>query len=69
MFDKSRADRALMAPFDGVAGGKGEGKPREPQAFAVSPFGPKQRAWNGRRAAARPIDLERRARFARYDAV
>ena len=53
------------------AGDRGQGaQTREAQAFVLSAYGlQRQAGWSLPRAGARPINLERRARFARFDVV
>ncbi len=68
MVDYRRSDKSIIGARDAEAGRKAEGADRETQAFVVSTYGLQRRAgWKLPRAGGRPINLERRARFARFD--
>ncbi len=68
MVDYRRSDKAIIGPRDRDALRKAEGRDRETQTFVVSAYGLQRHAgWKLPRAGARPINLERRARFARFD--
>ena len=68
MVDDRRSDKSIIGPRDADAPRKAERADRETQAFVVSTYGLQRHAgWNLPRAGVRPINLERRARFARFD--
>ncbi|GLI91414.1 hypothetical protein [Methylocystis echinoides] len=68
MVDTRKSD-AFSTPARARKGGLKSGRnDPETQAFVVSAYGlERQAGWTLPRAGARPINLERRARFARFD--
>ncbi len=69
MLDKPRTDGPIPRAPNGGIGGKLMGGAKNPQSLALPAFGLGKRAEGvGARRAMRPINLERRARFARFDA-
>lgn len=70
MFDTSRVDGSAMAVSKVAAGQRSDKGPQDAQPFVVSTLAREKRAaWSAPRGLIRPINLERRARFARIDTV
>jgi hypothetical protein len=68
MDDYRRSELSGMAPRNRATARKD--RERGAQVFVDAAYGLQQRAgWTLSRAGARPINLERRARFARFDGV
>jgi hypothetical protein len=70
MLETSRSMSAGDAGETEAARRNGALAQKAPQSVTVAAFGLERRAgWSVPRKAARPINLERRARFARFDVV
>ncbi len=70
MVDYRRSDKPIIATRPRSASRNAEGRDGETQAFVVSAYGLERRAgWTLAGTGARPINLERRARFARFDVL
>ncbi|MGJ0507953.1 MAG: hypothetical protein ACR652_12705 [Methylocystis sp.] len=70
MINDRRTEKALATPRNPQLDAGAARNLRETKPFVVSAYGLERRAgWAVRRGAGRPIDLERRARFARFDGV
>jgi hypothetical protein len=70
MVRKFGADDPIMVISGNARANKGGARPNGAQTAAAASFGMGKRAsWSLARPSVRPIDLERRARFARIETI